>query len=383
MGAKEEPLEEAQSIGGNESDRIFSEQIHGNVVVEDVINSIRRLEFDDDSIVIFISGVTCTDDCALPTGSAVGVFFSPSSPLNLSERVPHRLPLLVTVAEMYAAMRALEEFCLMSDNTNLWHPATPASTLVANKHENAETADKLSDLEEKERDDRPARESTPLTDNISDIGSDSTMVVTDSEESEDFDYTSHLRDYFGFNDMIVRENTIPAPKRCFGISRVVIVTECEELIDTLCEENAKEVPRGPEPLPHTWGLLREGRSISASVSKLEVQRDSLLKRLEDFSAPEVADTLKQIQSLDSEIACAERSYAYTFFKAEEDRIKEIAYIEGLSVEESRSLLELKWGLDRAAEAVERLCPLNIWLVEKGTILEARNLALQSPIINQP
>ncbi|CAG8952117.1 hypothetical protein HYFRA_00000855 [Hymenoscyphus fraxineus] len=380
MGAMEEPLKEAHSIGDNESDRIFSEQIHGNVVVEDVINSIRRLESDDNSIVIFISGVTCTNDSELPTGSAVGVFFSPSSPLNLSERVPGRFPLLVTAAEMYAAMRALEEFCLMSDNTNLWHPAIPTSTQVTNEY--AETANKLSDLEEEERDDRLAREPTPLTDNISDNSSDSTMVVTDSEESEGFDYTSHMREYFGFNDMIVRENTIPAPKR-FGISRVVIVTECEELIDNLCEENAKEVPRGLEPLPHKWELLREGRSISASVSKLEVQRDSLLKRHEGFSAPEAADTLKQIQSLDSEIACAERSYAYTVFKAEEDRVKEIAYVEGLSVEECRNLLELKWELYRAAEAVERLCPLDLWLVEKGTILEARNLALRSPGINRP
>ena len=67
--------------------RLFSQEVHGNEVVDDCIASLRRLSSDDTSVVLSISGFAIHNANGVDR-SGFGVFFSPASRFNLAERVP-------------------------------------------------------------------------------------------------------------------------------------------------------------------------------------------------------------------------------------------------------------------------------------------------------
>lgn len=122
--------------------RVFSEEAHGNIIVDDCLASIRRLESDPNSVVIFISGIVGSTDkeSQSPQCSAAGVYFSPTSPANISEQLPLVYPKTVRVAESFALRLVLQHFLWCSRNDkNLWYSPNPVATETTDLKNNPES----------------------------------------------------------------------------------------------------------------------------------------------------------------------------------------------------------------------------------------------------
>ncbi|EPE27185.1 hypothetical protein GLAREA_03099 [Glarea lozoyensis ATCC 20868] len=87
---------------------LFSQEENGLTIKDDCLASVRRLSSDNDSVVIFVSGVTRNDSGGF-VRSGSGVFFSPTSCFNIAERVPQGYSSTREVAELYAVLLSLSQ----------------------------------------------------------------------------------------------------------------------------------------------------------------------------------------------------------------------------------------------------------------------------------
>lgn len=171
-----------------------------------------------------------------------------------------------------------------------------------------------------------------------------------------------------------RPQVTPTAKR-FGISRVVIVTECEEVIDTFCERDLKDLLKGP-----SRKALRKGKEIDKEASRLEALKKTLIAQIEgkrDRNGLSITTLVATRIGLDSQLTAMHKLQNYKAYRKEMERVKEAAEASGRTPECERSLVELNEDICKAVKAVEKLCPLDFWLVEEDTIHEARDLAKQA------
>jgi hypothetical protein len=185
--------------------RLFSQQEHGYEVEDDCIAGLRRLSSDNRSVVILVSGSTNHDSDGSITFSS-GVFFSPTSQLNLAECVPTSLSPSPLIAELYAVLLGLKQL-----EDNYIKVVKVSGTIVDGWEEVA-----------------PGDQDTPRITRRQFVWGFATRVYMSETE-----YIERRWEDFG----LVEEpdySDCTQWKQSISFSRVVIATESQWIIDELC-----------------------------------------------------------------------------------------------------------------------------------------------------
>lgn len=166
----------------------------------------------------------------------------------------------------------------------------------------------------------------------------------------------------------------PVEKR-FGISRVVIVTGCEDIVKTFCESDLKDLLKFP-----SRKALRKGKQIARRIIITEGQNRHVTGQIErkvDRNGKSYAQLSYLKMCLERQLNLMYKHQNYKAYMKEMARVKGVAKVSGRTIECERSLVELMEDICKAIKAVERLCHLDFWLVEENTLYDARDLANQA------
>jgi hypothetical protein len=202
--------------------RLFSQKEHGYEVEDDCIADLRRLSSDSRSVVILVSGYTNhTSDGPITYGS--GVFFSPTSQLNIAQCVSTNMTLGPLTAELYAVFISLSQ---LEDSYVTCEQVEQVSGTVVGGWEEVDKTEFLDSIP-------PDLEILRVMQRRTPSGFEWRAYVSELDYVECFPIPRRLREW-GKPDY-----SDPTKwKKSISFSRVVIATECEWIIDELCFGNS-------------------------------------------------------------------------------------------------------------------------------------------------